>query len=82
MRHSYPLTALGCGQSAVIQSVQSKGAMYERLCDLGFTPNSLVTCLYTSIFGDPSAYRVKGTVIALRKRDAEQVQCHPSGGER
>lgn len=81
MRHSYPLTALDCGQSAVIQSVQGKGAMYERLCDLGFTPNSLVTCLFSSIFGDPRAYRIKGTVIALRKRDAEQVRCLPGGGE-
>ncbi len=80
MRHSSPLTALACGQSAVIQSVHGKGAMYERLCDLGFTPNSLVTCLYTSIFGDPSAYRIKGTVIALRKQDAEQVHCFPIGG--
>ncbi len=80
MQQSYPLTTLACGQSAVIQAVRSKGAMYERLCDLGFTPNSLVTCLYASVFGDPRAYRVRGTVIALRGQDAEQVDCVLCGG--
>lgn len=80
MQHSYPLTALACGQSAVIDSVHGKGAMHERLSDLGFTPNSFVTCLYASILGDPKAYRIKGTVIALRERDAEQVLCLPCGG--
>lgn len=81
MRQTLSLSHLSCGQSAVIQHVRGKGAMYERLCDLGFTPNTTVTCLFASIFGDPRAYRIKGTTIALRQSDADTIECSFTGGE-
>lgn len=34
-----------------------------------------MTCLFSSAFGDPRAYRVKDTVIALRGDDARCVCC-------
>lgn len=81
MQTVFPMTALSCGQSGVIQSVQLHGAMYERLCDLGFLPGTVVTSLFSSIFGDPRAYCIRGTVIALRRSDAEQISCICCGGE-
>ena len=81
MQHSLPMAMLKSGQTAIIHTVHGKGAMYERLCDLGFTPGSSVTCLYSSVFGDPKAYRIKQTVIALRKNDASMIECIlPDGG--
>ena len=80
MQHSMSMSSLHCGQSAVIQALRGRGAMYERLFDLGFTPGSSVTCLYAAVFGDPKAYLIKQTVIALRKKDADMVECTVSGG--
>ena len=48
--------------------------MGERLYALGCTPGSMVTCVAVSPLGDPRAYRLKGTVIVLRKRDAAAVE--------
>lgn len=44
-----------------------------RLLDLGFVPGTLVKCTGRSPLGDPCAYLVRRTVIALRKADASQV---------
>ncbi len=80
MDKSISLDALGDGLSAVITSVRGQGAMGAHLRDLGFTEHSTVTCLFASAFGDPRAYRVKDTVIALRGEDAKCVSCALRGG--
>ena len=41
--------------------------------DLGFTPGAGVTCLFAAPSGDPRAYMVRGSVIALRRADAALV---------
>lgn len=81
MQQPQTLSALTCGESAVISAVGGSGAMHDRLRDLGFNENSEVTCLFSSAFGDPRAYRIKGTVIALRQKDATLVQCLRGGGD-
>lgn len=48
-------------------------ALRRRLQDLGFVPGAKVCCVGVSPLGDPAAYRLKGTVIALRAGDAEAV---------
>ncbi|MBM6684302.1 ferrous iron transport protein A [Faecalicatena contorta] len=44
-----------------------------RLLDLGFVPGTLVKCTARSPLGDPCAYLIRQTVIALRNADAAQV---------
>ena len=41
--------------------------------DLGFIPGGTVTALQESPFGDPVAYPVLDTVIALRRSDARRI---------
>ena len=48
-------------------------AMRDRLLELGFTSGASVKCLGRSALGGMGAYLIKGGVIALRDRDAEQV---------
>lgn len=67
------LDLLHIGESARIQSLCSSGEMRRRLLDIGFVPDSPVTCLFASRSGDPRAYLIKNTVIALRKEDAENI---------
>lgn len=81
MQQPFPMSALACGQNAVIRSISGNGAMYERLCDLGFTSGCPVRCLFASVFGDPKAYLIRHTVIALRQKDADMISCISAGGE-
>jgi Fe2+ transport system protein FeoA len=41
--------------------------------DLGFVPGTLVEVAISSPFRDPTAYRVKGGLIALRKVQASKI---------
>ena len=38
----------------------------RRILDLGFTKDSIVIPLYRGIFNNPTAYLIKGSIIALR----------------
>ena len=59
---------------AVVQEVFAQGAQRRRLQELGFVPGAQVECVGISPLGDPSAYQLRGTVIALRRRDARPVR--------
>lgn len=48
--------------------------MKQRFYDLGFYPGTLVKKVLTSPKGDPIAYRVRGTTIAIRNYDAAYVE--------
>ena len=44
-----------------------------RLTDLGLIPGTRVTCTARSPSGDPRAYLIRGTLIALRNADADHI---------
>lgn len=68
-----PLHLLPLGKKATISQLKLTGDMRRRLLDLGFIPGTKVQCLYRSPLGDPTAYFIRGTVIALRREDAGQI---------
>ncbi len=45
----------------------------NRLVDLGFTPGEDVVVTNTAPFGDPLVIRVRGVLLALRKREAAWI---------
>jgi DtxR family Mn-dependent transcriptional regulator len=69
------LTALRPGQRATVRALADslQGFTRRRLLDLGLTPGVAVAAELQSLFNDPVAYRVRGTLIALRREQAEQV---------
>ena len=46
----------------------------RRLSELGFLPGSEIACLLVSPLGDPRAYQICDTLIALRGRDARHIE--------
>ena len=44
-----------------------------RLLDLGFTPGEAVAVTHEAPFGDPLVVRVRGALLALRKREAAWI---------
>ncbi|MBO5453660.1 MAG: ferrous iron transport protein A [Clostridia bacterium] len=67
------LNTINPGEKCKIISISAYPALKRRLKDLGFVKNATVTCLYKSFSGDPTAYRIKGSVIALRNADAKKI---------
>ncbi len=47
------------------------------MLDLGLTFNTEVVALQQSPSGDPTAYFIRGAVIALRSQDASQILITP-----
>ncbi len=61
------------GRAGTVVSLGRDTALTRRLLDLGLTEGSRVECVGRSLWGDPSAYRICGAVIVLRRRDCAQV---------
>lgn len=53
--------------------------MQQRLMDLGFYPGGVVKLLLVSPKKDPKAYEVRGTVIAIRNKDADYIHVKIEG---
>ena len=69
---------LKVGEYAVITSVGDDcidiNCHCLRLMELGFTPGQKVSLIAMSPFKDPLAVSVRGTVIALRRNEAECIK--------
>ena len=66
------------GETAIISSVGDDCLDVHchclRLMEIGFTPGQEVTLLAKSLFSDPLAISVRGTVISLRRNEAECIK--------
>lgn len=68
------LSELTENQRAKIAGVNIFGNMRRRLYDLGISPGNSVELVGRSILGNPRAYLVKGSLIALRNSEAEKIE--------
>lgn len=68
------LNKLPLNSSGEIISLDFIGNLRRRFLDLGFLVGSNVTPAFKSPSGDPIAYIVRGTIIALRNEDAEKIK--------
>jgi DtxR family transcriptional regulator, Mn-dependent transcriptional regulator len=57
-----------------------QGFTRRRFLDLGLTPGTTIYPELGNFFGDPRAYRVRGTLIALRRDQAAQIWVKPISG--
>ena len=71
------LSDLSVGQTGVMRSVNATGMVRNRLLDLGFLPGTTVTVVRRAPLGDPTAYKVRGAMLALRHEDASLVAAEP-----
>ncbi|MTI68122.1 MAG: ferrous iron transport protein A [Firmicutes bacterium] len=73
MDKKVPLHLLPVGQKAKVIVLLNKGLSRRRLLDLGLIKDSLVKTERLSPSGNPIAYNIKGSVIALRKEETKNV---------
>ena len=69
------LSELKIGEEAVVVKISEKirGTKRRRLLDLGIIPGSKIKVMYENISGNPRAYEVKNTLIALRNDTASEI---------
>lgn len=70
------LDGLQEGEQANITAISRacRGAERRRLMDLGIVPGTQVTVEMHSPSGDPTAYRIRDTIIALRREQARHIR--------
>ncbi|GAE87130.1 ferrous iron transport protein A [Acetivibrio straminisolvens JCM 21531] len=49
------------------------GSIRRRMLDLGLVSDTIVEALQKSPSGDPTAYHIRGAVIALRSEEASKI---------
>lgn len=57
-----------------ITKISLDGVMRRRLLDLGFVSGATVEVIKKSPLGDPIAFRVSQTTIALRKEESSRIE--------
>jgi DtxR family Mn-dependent transcriptional regulator len=71
-----PLSKLRPGEKATVLSISqaSRGSERRRFMDLGILPGTLISAEMKSPSGDPTAYRIRDALIALRSEQAEKIR--------
>jgi len=72
------LSDLAIGASAVVRELPKSGGggaggAALRLREMGVLPGVRITLVRVAPLGDPFAFKVRGSVLTLRKRDAAHV---------
>jgi len=68
------LDNLEVGHAAVITNIRNKATERRRLFDLGILPGTRIENVMSSPLGDPIAYRVRSSVVALRREQAQLIE--------
>lgn len=69
------LSKLTQGETAKVINISQniRGAERRRFMDLGILPGTMVKAELISPSGDPTAYRIRGALIGLRKEQADSI---------
>lgn len=73
MERYFTLNKISPGQSAVVKKLKTKGTMRRRLIDIGLIEKTKICCLGRSPLGDPTAFLIRGAVIAIREEDCKDI---------
>lgn len=73
MKKNISLDKLQVGHSAKVIKVDNIGSIRRRLLDIGLIPGVVVTATFISPFNDPVAYKIRNSLIAIRKKDSKNI---------
>ncbi len=64
---------LNFGEKGTIKDIITLNPSYKRIIEIGFTPGQEIELVNTSIFNDPLTFSLRGTLIAIRKNQADCI---------
>jgi ferrous iron transport protein A len=65
---------LNFGETGVICEIDEKHPSSRRVLEFGFTPGQEIELINKSLFNDPLAFAIRGTLIAIRKEEADCIK--------
>ena len=68
------LCDLPINQKGRIESLNCNSSIKRRLLDLGLVPGTLITPVFTSPFGEPTAFEFRNTIISIRSEDSSLIK--------
>lgn len=60
-------------ESGLITDINFCASAQRRFFDMGFISGQRVSCTNIGLSGSPIAYQIRGSKIALRKKDADRI---------
>lgn len=67
------LNSVEPGETVRVGRLLSTGSIRRRLLDIGLIEDTQVECLGRGPGGDPSAFLIRGAVIAIRSEDSQNI---------
>jgi len=69
------LSSMDLGEEAVVAglSMALRGQQRRRMLDFGIVPGTKIRAQLRSLGGDPTAYEIRGTTVALRKNQSDHI---------
>lgn len=67
------LSQMKVNESGYIISIDNGSNFERRFSDMGFITGQKIRCTNIGLFGSPIAYQIRGSKVALRKRDADRI---------
>ena len=67
------LNNLKINKIAEIENINCQNNIKRRMMDLGIVKGTKIKAILKSPSGNPKAYEVRGSVIAIRNEDAKQI---------
>lgn len=77
INNSITLNNLKTGEKARVCALFSDTSVRRRLLDIGLVEKAEIECVGKSPLGDPSAFLIRGAVIAIRSEDCEKILVSP-----
>lgn len=73
------LNHLSIGEKAKVTALKACGSMRRRLLDIGLINGTELECIGKSPSGDPTAFLIRGAVIAIRSEDCRDIYIQKVG---
>ena len=65
----------------IVTDISVNCGLLRRFLDIGIIKGTEIERLFDSPFGDPTAYLIKNSVIALRKSESDKIFVADIGGD-
>ena len=69
----YTMADMKPGQIGYVTMIKCKNDIKRRLMDMGLIEKTKIECIMESPQGDPVAYKIRNTLVAIRKIDAKEI---------
>lgn len=68
------LDKLSLNKCGIIKNVCCNSSIKRRLLDLGLVPGTVITPVFKSPLGEPTAYEFRNTIISIRQEDSRLIE--------